>query len=140
MASEPGSTIDETRALVLLRQVVAGREDFVYHVGESERCLYMQGGEPSCVVGHALALAGIPLSEIAGLDGGDDPEASVPAQDLSDVLESVAPAAAWLFGAAQEAQDAGQPWRVALAAAEERATSDPYDDEDGPEWTEGVTP
>ncbi|MFJ8818180.1 hypothetical protein [Amycolatopsis thermoflava] len=118
--------IDVDRALQLLREVVAERgADTVYQpvrLGASRpdraplpNCVYAHNGAPSCLVGHALHRAGVPVEDLAKMTGQID-ELSWWPESLdvgSDAVE--------VFLAAQYAQDEGSPWGDALAAAEHEA-------------------
>lgn len=110
--------IDKDRALQLLREVVQGREDFVYEAppdgSDRPRCVYADGDCPSCVVGHAMSWAGATPEQVRQMDeakdGGID-LLKVPWLDLNDEARAV-------FFAAQQLQDNGKTWGAALAAAE----------------------
>lgn len=66
------------RALVLLREVIAEKgEDYVYprrdarDVGHGVvvTCFYAEYDQPSCIVGHVLHRAGVPLDQMAVIEG-----------------------------------------------------------------------
>lgn len=115
------------RALELMREVVAEYgEDYVYadtsgvqaDGNSSAFCVYADAEEecPSCLVGHALFRAGVTIAELVELDESSDPSikhAYSPAFTLKGGSREV-------FAAAQEAQDNGAAWGVALAEAERR--------------------
>jgi hypothetical protein len=102
--------IDEARALELLEQAVAERgPDYVYR---APVCVYSTpGGQPACLVGHALALAGLELSRL----GENNPAASYLPHYFPEVTEP----AVNVFIAAQAAQDDRLTWGEALAEARE---------------------
>jgi hypothetical protein len=105
--------LDHHEAIRLLREVVAGREDFVYRPPVfGEGCVYRnEDGQPSCLVGHVLYRWNptvVPVEEnvIGDLDLADD---------------GVTEDAVQVLAAAQDVQDHGEPedtWGRALAAAE----------------------
>jgi hypothetical protein len=114
--------VDERRALDLLRQAVAGRENFVYRpvddgLGLGRACRYEHAGAPSCLVGQVLALTGVTvaqLRELDHLDEGDVASLEVPWLDLTSGARRV-------LQAAQAAQDHGTTWGQALELATEAA-------------------
>lgn len=103
--------IDAARAVELLRQAVAAQgADHVYRSDDGE-CRYTAAGCPDCIVGHVLALAGVPLSVLADLDG-SIAYLNVPGVEFTDQARAV-------LLAAQEVQDDQRStWGQALAAAE----------------------
>lgn len=109
--------INARRALELLTDVVEGNEDFRYeHVIDPDNgsnCVYQVNGEPSCLVGHALVRAGVPMSFLVRMDE------EVAAAEVMDAYldDSVTPGALKVFGAAQIRQDGGQTWGEALEYA-----------------------
>jgi hypothetical protein len=76
-------------------------------------CFYVHGDEPGCIVGHVMNRLGIPLDELREWEG-KGIGSTVP-----NVGDLVSPNAEWALTEAQQVQDAGDPWREALAAAEE---------------------
>jgi hypothetical protein len=110
--------IDATRAIELLREVVAeSGEDYRYELIETPYgpvCHYAHDDAPSCLVGHALHRAGVTVEQLASLDKHDNHIASVelPAEvEITDEAQDV-------FAVAQDTQDDGKPWGVALSVAE----------------------
>jgi hypothetical protein len=112
--------MDHHDAIRLLREVVAGREDYVYervladidndgHPAPS--CLYYVDGKPSCVVGHVMNRWDPDFRP---------PEGSSPRLMAMFPGDPVSALAAEVFAAAQEKQDEGCTWGTALAAAEQR--------------------
>ncbi len=106
------------KAIDLLREVVKGKEGFVYTEGRAGSCYYQEGGGPSCLVGVALFSAGAPLSflEWADENGGAAEYLSVanyPGIRITDDAANV-------FQAAQSVQDNGMDWATALTEAERR--------------------
>lgn len=89
--------------------------DYVYRVPDDRgACVYINDGQPSCLVGHVLVAAGVPVErlevwedtaarEVVGHLGPDDWD-----YDLGEALNR-----------AQETQDSGAPWGEALAAFKE---------------------
>jgi hypothetical protein len=104
-----------------LREVVAERPDYVYEVPEgyaaetNVSCYYVHGDVPGCVVGHVLNRLGVPLSDLALVEGRGaykvvdwflnitDPDGVV---DVEHVLS-----------VAQSRQDRGDSWGEALEVA-----------------------
>lgn len=108
-------TIDEQRALDLLAKAVTERgEDYVYervnrdalHAGQ---CLYGEHGQPSCMVGMALYLHGLPGRALDHLAGA--------AADLYHDLDFLTPEASQVFERAQQHQDNGKSWGEAYEVA-----------------------
>lgn len=118
--------IDGDRALALIAEVVAEfGVDFFYadHVrvpdrpgnhGAAERvlCVYVRDGRCSCLIGHALHRAGVPIAELERMRGVID------LVQLPDRVQ-LTPDALTVFVAAQSAQDNGHPWGNALRYARE---------------------
>jgi hypothetical protein len=116
--------IDALRAVELLEKAVAERgEEWVYQrvhdplydfCGDGV-CLYVNEGQPSCLVGMALVLHGVPVQRLEEIN-------RVGAGALHDhFAEVVAASAAEVFREAQTAQDSGATWGDALSAARSRA-------------------
>lgn len=114
--------IDAARAMTLLEQVVAGREQFVYYVPMS--CRYFDNGKPSCIVGHVLVGAGfvpknVPLhwntdsirstSMIVGLAG--------EGFHLTPKAKEILASAQYVQDSADGPSDSLHSWGCALAAA-----------------------
>ena len=124
---------NEEQAVELLQKAVETRgRDYVYQKrigpvsaskGEGERCSYTYGGEPDCLIGVALSLAGWTpemLSELdVGLRGGVP--ISTLGRELMEFGPLVSPTARAVLQAAQDAQDAGETWGAALDAARRTA-------------------
>lgn len=142
--------IDKSKALELLHKAVDEKgNDYVYPRGTglaSQTCTYERNGEPSCIVGHALAYVGVPVEHLKVLDSLSDPaigndttiatleedyevgaEASYfdPETDIgpSAWLETnddvvLTEEALLVFATAQNRQDAGTPWGEAVRDAE----------------------
>lgn len=105
-------TIDARRALELLVDVVDQYgEDTVYEritVKGRPVCLYVHDGQPSCLVGHALAKAGADVEMLESLNPG------VAALSLDVHVPNVDSGAAAVFQAAQSVQDYGGMWGEAI--------------------------
>lgn len=119
--------IDGAKALTLLREIVKDHEDFVYEFPQPEDheqvCVYQYEGKPSCLVGQALAKAGVTPKELAEMDIPKGPYSPVsinrvPLPERVHLTEE----GREIFSAAQTAQDMRQPWSEALWEAENRAT------------------
>lgn len=108
------------RALRRLREVVAERPEHVYRppgwdVDTRADCLYVHldsdgvgPAEPGCLVAHVLHREGVPLSALQEWEG--RPPRVFLGADAGAIL-----------AAAQQAQDDGKPWSVALVQAEASA-------------------
>lgn len=110
--------IDARRALELLTDVVEGREQYVYE-GPADKefggtkCVYQDGGQPSCVVGHALVRAGATPDQLIALDDG-----AIGADHLYEYLpDHVSRGACEVFSKAQGYQDTGYTWGESLRYA-----------------------
>lgn len=113
--------IDARRALELLTDVVdTYGEDTVYEkvtlkFGESAGtlgCVYQDQGRPSCLVGHVLNRAGVPLGRLEELD-----DRGVSARSLHEHLDQVGFDACRVLSNAQLGQDSGETWGDALRDA-----------------------
>jgi hypothetical protein len=110
-------TFDE--AVELLDRAVAEKgEDYIYprSAGEAE-CLYVEDGQPSCIVGHVLFWKGLTLERIESIEG-------MSAFALNDYdwldLDEKAEALLWKT---QSRQDSGVPWGRAVAEAKAETAS-----------------
>ena len=72
-------TGEQMRAMLV--EIANERPDYVYEPPEGfgGACVYVHNGEPSCIIGHALARFGVPLDDVELLDympnyDGDLPE------------------------------------------------------------------
>ena len=117
--------IDARRALEMLIDVVDQYgEDTVYEkvpltqgnqvieVGGTG-CRYQYQRQPSCIVGHVLHRAGVPMDVLENLDMSGSPAGSI----YGTVKD---PDARTVLDAAQIKQDAGETWGDALRAAKEQ--------------------
>jgi hypothetical protein len=127
--------IDGPRALELLVHQVRDRETFVYEkvlVDNVAACTYERCGSPSCLIGHALHEAGVPLAVLRDCDEHKYNFTKVPEDrpdftffsgtgisnlDLEQIGVRLTPKARAIFVAAQETQDHGLTWGEALAHA-----------------------
>ena len=107
-----------------LREVVAGKEDFVYTT-EHEECIYAEDdGSPSCVVGHVIArldpelLAKVAEGERFELESGEIAYNSDTVSGLFNAY-GLPKGSGVVLRAAQKMQDAGVSWGEALELAEE---------------------
>jgi hypothetical protein len=110
--------VDKRRALELLIDIVDQYgEDVVYERvpkvagGSGMVCQYQDRGQPSCIVGHVLARAGVPMDVLYELD-----VLGAPADRLGSHVR-VDGQAAQVLNAAQCVQDAGKTWGEALESA-----------------------
>jgi hypothetical protein len=144
-----------TDAIEALRQVVTGREGYVYpgarfsecfnfvagytkfgvptpHKGAAETLLDDGNLVPSCIVGHVLALWGLDR-ELWGQVEGNVYSIRIPLHDLAaeDKVDfKISAECADVLGVAQLAQDRGVSWDTALQRAEEYYRNK-YGKEDG---------
>lgn len=114
--------IDHHKAIELLREVVKGNEFHIYQEpkvnGEQKGCKYYWDGEPSCLVGKALALGGFTNDQLAELDNSPDADGGTNASTIYQHFPEVTAAASLVFDRAQTMQDRSHPWRAALQEAE----------------------
>lgn len=118
--------IDGARAVQMLRAVVAEHGAgtvYALHDRDSDpgvdhtyaMCRYVHHGCPDCLIGRALALAGVTVDELVEMDTANRTGiASVPLPPRLLLTEQ----ARAVFRAAQLVQDSGGTWGEALAAAE----------------------
>jgi len=86
------------------------------------RCLYVENGAPSCIVGHVLVEAGLPVEVVAMLDtfNGNGWGGGVGAGRLAELpfkRYNISLPAASVLAIAQAEQDAGATWGEAVARA-----------------------
>lgn len=119
--------IDRDTALRLLeKQIEEAGPDYVYTAPEeSQTCQYVVDDQPSCLIGRALYDYGVPLETLAGWDA--------PTQVIRKVFDELAPDfltedAATVLAAAQETQDTGGTWGLALQDAHDIACAIESDD------------
>ena len=106
-------TLTYERAKELLLQVTEGREDYVYQNPDPEHpaaCYNHWNGEPSCLIGHAIAADGIDLVEEVGAEL----DAAGAVEDIYGQWEENA---VRLWVKAQIRQDGGYPWGKAAQYA-----------------------
>jgi hypothetical protein len=115
----PATVIDMGTALDLLSAAVRRRgADFVYQPVWVEEpryltCRYADGGAPDCIVGHALAYAGIDVAVLEAMC--DDGVADLYADGRFPCPITLGALA--VFRAAQQSQDRGCPWGEVLEHA-----------------------
>jgi hypothetical protein len=88
--------------------------DVVYQP-EDGVCRYVDGDQPSCLIGQALYRLGISLSQLTEWDG-DSVDDACAARDIP-VFEKNSDVAHYA-DVVQNMQDNGNPWGIALAQAE----------------------
>ena len=108
-------TFTAERALTLLREVVAERPDYVYESPVWDSCVYIDPTDrkPSCLAGHVFIRAGWDLGELERANKTD-----VRTFVDEHTARPVDPDAAAILQEAQDWQDMGRTWAVALAHAE----------------------
>ena len=109
-------------AIAALREVVQGREDFVYTDSpdcENNVCVnWLRDGDgwrPSCIVGHVLTMWGFPEEDKVHCQV-RGPSGTLAVQDEIDTTPDVLA----ILGVAQGSQDNGSTWGEALGRAETR--------------------
>jgi hypothetical protein len=110
--------IDARRAVELLIDVVEQYgEDHVYErvPNTVDSCRYEYSGQPSCIVGHVLHRAGVPIDVLKSFDDNDDGVSANVLYEYLDVTEDAANVLGW----AQGLQDSGHTWGRALDRARE---------------------
>lgn len=123
--------LDFDRAVQLAREVIAdyGEQHIYVHVADAEgdaTCVYVDEGSCSCLVGHILHRAGVPLAALEShnnLGVGDD-------LFLTDVGVTADDRTADFLSHLQDSQDSGKPWGSALAWALHEAEADAFFGED----------
>jgi hypothetical protein len=114
--------IDEQWAMSLLAEVVSDfGEDHIYENDGLQAplasCVNVADGQPSCIVGHVLVRAGIPVStfyENNAVETGMYGTYSAFKNGVADITEG----AYMILAAAQRAQDDGHTWGEAYEAAQ----------------------
>lgn len=110
--------IDKTKALELLDAAVAKRgADTVV-----EQCHYVVGGEPNCIVGEALALAGVDTDLLYPFNSCKIGTAALLAHLKLDGGVEMDRAAVLIFGHAQDKQDNHWAWGEAVEETRDAAT------------------
>lgn len=124
-----GRITDVNHALELLEKAVATRgESYVYRritTRPGGTCWYEHDGEPSCLIGVTLHLAGYSLEDLKRCDTGSKGKKPLVAGLLYRELEGLSPKVCFVLGCAQTAQDNGYTWGEALAAARSGAQNIP---------------
>jgi hypothetical protein len=118
MITETETTLGVADSLRLMEKVVNAKgEDYVYADGDADtKCTYSYEGQPSCLVGFVLFLAGATVAELAALDR--DGSTSLVMLHYDGVLPvRLTDDAAAVLQRAQEAQDSGRTWGTSLAWA-----------------------
>lgn len=116
--------IDANQAIQLLRDSVAGREDFIYKSpdgltadDQGYHCEYAHDDCPGCLIGVALHKAGVTVDQLAKL-----PANYINNKDVKKKLAAfgctMTDEAQEVFRGAQSRQDSGHTWGDALAYAE----------------------
>jgi len=123
-------TINAAKAVELLEQVVKGKENFVYAL---DSCVYIDDGECSCLVGHALVAHGVGHDFFDQLFDGNN-ELSINYASVSHLADAgflpfVTPRAQIVFEVAQNVQDDAKPWGEALERAKRALGNTAYSDE-----------
>lgn len=102
----------DEQVMSTLRAVVAERPDFIYEApgDDTDECVYVHDGAPSCLVGHVMVRLGFDPEEFEPIEG------QSPFQCQKDL--DISRRAADALTAAQDKQDMDYTWSDALAAAE----------------------
>lgn len=121
--------IDVDGALALLDRALADHgEDHIYSDGPSNiRCTYAYEGRPSCIVGHAMHFAGVAVAQLEALDGRDGGSGVDWLYKNGELPLAVTRGAARVLQVAQEAQDGGYAWGLAVERA--RVVAESYREE-----------
>lgn len=117
--------IDAVKAIKLLREVVAGREDFVYKSPDGHgidnpdyHCEYAHGDKPGCLIGVVLHQAGVTVDQLAELPANYVNNTEVLLQ-LREFGFTLTAGAEQVLRRAQAEQDNGNTWGKALEVAEQ---------------------
>lgn len=62
-------TFEDVQAEVL--SLMDERPDYVYARNVIPRCVYVEDGQPSCLWGHALVRAGVPIEQVSAINQGE---------------------------------------------------------------------
>lgn len=103
-----------------LQKIVTASPDYVYTPpGDTGWCLYSYNGDPSCLVGQALAEVGVPIDALESFNPGGKygEDVGLIASNAAIIL-GLAKSTGVYLQVAQKVQDNGKPWGEALAAAE----------------------
>ena len=123
--------IDRAQALSLLQQAVDAKgTDYVYQeipkpgTTRAPGCWYESNGAPSCGVGQALFLGGVPLQVLADMDNAAE-DSSIGAMDTLLAANGVelTPDALVVFSVFQSYQDLVNSWGYSLGRAKEAVQS-----------------
>lgn len=127
--SEGGEVVTETKEKIVVTRENAIRAmtevvkeagvDHVYkqHIGAG--CSYVYEGQPDCLVGRALHKLGVSIETLEAMDEDFGAFYSVVSTHLPEELDITAEA--WrVLSLAQECQDRGHTWGVALDTAKGR--------------------
>lgn len=97
-------------------KVAKEQPDHIYDRGMSGQggCSYQKGGEPSCIVGHALVRLGMPVEELMEFDDTGDSGIGCIVSSNDDLFEIDDEKALWGVEKAQSNQDNGVPWGMAV--------------------------
>jgi hypothetical protein len=110
------------RTVQLLREVIGEfGEDHTYPIypmerlsdGRQLRCFYVRNDQPSCIVGHVLHCAGMPLEDLRKVEGYGPTDTLAPVQ----FARWADPEALDLLAEVQVQQDEGATWGEALRDA-----------------------
>lgn len=109
--------IDKAKAIELLERAVAEKgADYVDPAALAPGgCVYTINGHPACIVGYAYFYAGATLGQLSRLNAFGSID-GVLASDVELPIDTEIEAIN-AFAAAQEEQDSGWSWGVALEAA-----------------------
>lgn len=119
--------INRQTAIDLMKRAVDEKgEDYIYPGSDKGNCWYQKDGAPSCLVGHALAFAGVPIETLERMDHGFSDRADPDDASIASLLASkaeklpfaVTHAAKQALISAQMRQDRGDRWGYALEMAE----------------------
>lgn len=94
-------------------------EDYVYSRNDEGRCVYVQDGQPSCLVGHVLVKAGVPLERLEAADsnfGGTGADVLIRQINREGAVK-VDGKARTALAEAQYTQDHGNTWGLAVRRA-----------------------
>lgn len=112
--------IDREEVISTLEGIVQGKEDFVYY--SFEGCTYQSGGQPDCLIGHALSRWGVSGETLLSLDNCSGGDTGIAASEVlklirEEELIAFTADAVTAMDLAQRAQDADETWGYALRKA-----------------------
>ena len=96
-------------------KVAQEQPEHVYEKGEFGRCNYERNGEPSCIVGHAMHRLGVSTFDLREFDASGDSAIEDIIEANQDLFDRDDKLSMELLIDAQNSQDQGLPWGLAVS-------------------------